>query len=312
MSEQFIMAWDSSNSKTQVKIRTLESKESYDFVVGTVKPDGEIPSQVESLFNEIMQELNQLKLELSACRVVCAGLSSYHRPNLAEELRHGLEKRGFKGLIKLTGDFEIALWGALGQIPDENGMIPGGAVLISGKGSICYGQSPAGKRQRTGGFGPMLDDAGSGFAIGRDILSAIVKSSDKRLGKTALSDIVFEQLNISSVGDLLLLVNNPQYQLYDHAYLAPALDIAYEKNDAIAAWIVDTTVHDLMDLARPVIDGLGLSQGHLGLAGGILLKSNSVREKTLAALREAYPDLHINSAEKSAVEAALEYAEKLA
>ncbi len=310
MDRKFIMAWDSSNSKTQVKLQTIETVTNHEFVLGTIRPDGEIPEQVEALLESLTRELTAIDLKLSDCTVLCAGLSSFHRPDLGDELRHVLDQRGFKGLLKLTGDFEIALWGALGQIPDENGMIQGGAVLISGKGSICFGQSPAGKRQRTGGYGPLLDDAGSGFSIGRDILAAIVKSSDKRQAATALTDLVFERLEIKSVGELMLLVNTPGYQLYHHAFLAPALDVAIDQNDAAANVIVEKTAADLMELVKPVINGLGLNKADLGLAGGILLNCKSVRDKTLSLLQAAYPELNVYSARKTAVEAALEYAKK--
>ena len=310
MDRKFIMAWDSSNSKTQVKLQTIETVTNHEFVLGTIRPDSEIPEQVEALLESLTRELTAIDLKLSDCTVLCAGLSSFHRPDLGDELRHVLDQRGFKGLLKLTGDFEIALWGALGQIPDENGMIQGGAVLISGKGSICFGQSPAGKRQRTGGYGPLLDDAGSGFSIGRDILAAIVKSSDKRQAATALTDLVFERLEIKSVGELMLLVNTPGYQLYHHAFLAPALDVAIDQNDAAANVIVEKTAADLMELVKPVINGLGLNKADLGLAGGILLNCKSVRDKTLSLLQAAYPELNVYSARKTAVEAALEYAKK--
>ncbi len=310
MDRKFIMAWDSSNSKTQVKLQTIETVTNHEFVLGTIRPDGEIPEQVEALLESLTRELTAIDLKLSDCTVLCAGLSSFHRPDLGDELRHVLDQRGFKGLLKLTGDFEIALWGALGQIPDENGMVQGGAVLISGKGSICFGQSPAGKRQRTGGYGPLLDDAGSGFSIGRDILAAIVKSSDKRQAATALTDLVFERLEIKSVGELMLLVNTPGYQLYHHAFLAPALDVAIDQNDAAANVIVEKTAADLMELVKPVINGLGLNKADLGLAGGILLNCKSVRDKTLSLLQAAYPELNVYSARKTAVEAALEYAKK--
>lgn len=312
MARQFYMAWDSSNSKTQVQVRLKDAPESQAFVIPTVKHDSPIPAQVEVLMDTLLLELSKLDLQLSDCLALCAGLSSYHRPQLAEELRHALDVHAFKGALKLTGDFEIALWGALGQIPDENGMIPGGAVLISGKGSICFGQAPSGKRQRSGGFGPMLDDAGSGFAIGRDILSALVKSSDKRIGHTLLTDIVFERLQIKSVGELLLLVNSPEYQLYNHAYLAPALDIAVDKGDTVAAEIMEDAAAELLELAKAVLDGLNLGRGDLGLAGGILLNSLRMRERVTSLLKAQYPELHVYAAQQTAVEAALAYASKLA
>lgn len=85
-----------------------------------------------------------------------------------------------QGVIRLVGDHETALAGALEE--------PAGVILIAGTGSICYGVNESGAKFRAGGYGHIIDDAGSAYAIGRDILKAVVRSSDGRQGQTVLKE----------------------------------------------------------------------------------------------------------------------------
>ena len=54
-----------------------------------------------------------------------------------------------------------------------------GGVLISGTGSIALGYEK-GKRFRVGGWGHVVGDEGSGYAIGRDALAACTRMLDGR------------------------------------------------------------------------------------------------------------------------------------
>ncbi len=311
MNNRFVMAWDSSSSRTQVKIRSNNTdgeQEDRSFVFVPIQSDEKMSESIEALVASLEAELERHHLTLKDCDALCAGLSAYTRPALAEELTYVLSKRGFFGPTKLCSDFEIALWGALGQIPDENGMIKGGAVLVSGRSSICFGQTANGKRQRVGGYGPLLDDAGSGFAIGRAIISSILKASDKRIADTALTQLVFDQLAVRSIGELLTKTNHTSYVTDELAYLAPILDLALEQNDAQAALIADQAAAELLDLARPVLQGLGAAALELGLAGGVLMNSGGMRGRVLALLQSEFPDLKVYAAQKSALDAALDYA----
>ncbi|MDO5650017.1 MAG: BadF/BadG/BcrA/BcrD ATPase family protein [Gallicola sp.] len=314
MSNRFAMAWDSSSSRTQVKIQNIEGSarpESQTFHFLPIQTNEKMSESLEVLVSALEDKLTHNNLALKDCVALCAGLNAYTRPALAEELTYVLSKRGFFGPAKFCSDFEIALWGALGQIPDENGMIKGGAALISGKSSICFGQSTNGKRHRAGGYGQLLDNAGSGFSIGRSIISSILRASDKRIKETALTQLVFEHFEIHSIGELLGKINHTNYIISELAYLAPILDLALELEDEQACRIADEAALDLVDLARPVIHGLGAQGLELGLAGGILMNSRGIRERVLKLLQEEFPSLDAYAARKSGLDAALEYAHYL-
>jgi glucosamine kinase len=71
---------------------------------------------------------------------------------------------GLARRVRAISDVEAAHAGALGGAP--------GILLLAGTGSVALGRDARGRWARAGGLGPLLDDAGSAFAIGRDWLAA--------------------------------------------------------------------------------------------------------------------------------------------
>ncbi|WP_312430280.1 BadF/BadG/BcrA/BcrD ATPase family protein [Lacrimispora sp.] len=117
---------------------------------------------------------------MSDCRGICIGAAGISNRDTAKLLTRNLKEQGMQGVIRLVGDHETALAGALEE--------PAGVILIAGTGSICYGINESGAKFRAGGYGHIIDDAGSAYAIGKDILKAVVRSSDGRQGQTVLKE----------------------------------------------------------------------------------------------------------------------------
>jgi N-acetylglucosamine kinase-like BadF-type ATPase len=69
-----------------------------------------------------------------------------------------------------------------------------GAVVALGTGSIGYGQVE-GRRHAVGGWGPLVSDEASGYAIGLSALRRAIWAADGRLATTPLADAV-----LSTVG----------------------------------------------------------------------------------------------------------------
>ena len=78
-----------------------------------------------------------------------------------------LEERRLQSLagrVRVIPDVEAAFLGALGDRP--------GVLILAGTGSIVLGRNERGRWARAGGLGPLLDDVGSAFWIGREWLRA--------------------------------------------------------------------------------------------------------------------------------------------
>jgi len=88
------------------------------------------------------------------------------------------------GRVLLAHDSTTSYLGALG--PRE------GAVVASGTGAVTLAVGPRAVR-RVDGWGHLLGDAGSGFWIGREALSAVLRAHDQRGEPTALTEFAVEE-----------------------------------------------------------------------------------------------------------------------
>jgi N-acetylglucosamine kinase-like BadF-type ATPase len=107
------------------------------------------------------------------------GLSGFEAAS-EEDLRrvHELLCRGL-GLqrVAIASDGLTSLLGALGDRP--------GAVVAAGTGTVCVARNVE-RMVKVDGWGSLLGDAGSGFAIGRAGLDAALRQYDGRGGSAAL------------------------------------------------------------------------------------------------------------------------------
>jgi glucosamine kinase len=91
--------------------------------------------------------------------------------------------------VQVCGDERTALRGAFGTSP--------GIVLISGTGSIAVGRDDQGREHRCGGWGWLLDGAGSAMDIGRDGLALSLRMADGRHPPSALLPALWQTLGVT-------------------------------------------------------------------------------------------------------------------
>ena len=159
-----------------------------------------------------------------------------------------------------------------------------GVVLISGTGMIAMGFNHAGERQRAGGWGALLGDGGSGYAIGAAVLRAITWAADGRDARTMLTDMTLAHLQMERAQQLVRWT-------YDDiswrriAELAPLALRAAEAGDPAAVAIVRTAVVDLALAAEAVARRLKLRSTPFPL----VLSGGNLRSGMLAdALEERF------------------------
>jgi N-acetylglucosamine kinase-like BadF-type ATPase len=129
---------------------------------------GEACERIVNLLAEL-----KLKGELPGFDAVVAGIAGVwlpeERQRVGQVLRWMARERGLViEQLLVTSDAEIAIEGAFGGAP--------GVVLIAGTGTIAIGKTARGELVRCGGWGIELDDEGSGAWIGREGLTAVVRS----------------------------------------------------------------------------------------------------------------------------------------
>ncbi|MBQ1257263.1 MAG: hypothetical protein IIW08_00285 [Clostridia bacterium] len=109
-----------------------------------------------------------------------------------------------------------------------------GITLIAGTGSSSFVLTESGMTQ-VGGWGYLVDDAGSGYSIGHDALKAAYRSYDGRGEKTMLEEMCLTKLGINFRDAIPQIYEGGKH--YIASFARVAFD-AFEKGDKIAASII--------------------------------------------------------------------------
>ena len=199
----------------------------------------------------------------------CFGLAGVGRPADRELFRRWLSSTGIAQHSAVVGDMELVL--AAGT-PDGYGV-----ALISGTGSICYGAAPDGRSARAGGWGYLLGDEGSGYAIALAALRLATQTADGRAAAHAVLQTVLEHWRLVEPDALVPYIYRPEVTRAEIAKLAqPIMELA-QTGDRDAQGIVNAAAGELARLVTTVARRLDLASPPLALAGG-LLSSNHLRQ----------------------------------
>ena len=212
-----------------------------------------------------------------AVEAVGLGLAGVDRPE-DRALFEGWAAKRFGGApVVIANDAELVL--AAGT-PDGWGI-----ALISGTGSIVFGRSPHGEMARAGGWGHIMGDEGSGYAIGVEALRAVMRAYDGRGPATALTEAVLAHWSLETPTDLVGRVYRESDGTAEIATLAALVDAAAGDGDAVAADILGAAGRELALTVRAVVRRLALPMpAPCALAGGAIVKGRAVRAAFLAAV----------------------------
>lgn len=207
------------------------------------------------------------------------GLAGVDRPDAHAALLPHL--RPLAEAVRLTNDAELPLAALEGGI---------GVALIAGTGSIALGRDAHGATARADGWGHILGDAGSGYAIGRAGLRAVARAADGRGPTTTLLDLVLRHWSLSRPYDLIGRIY-PEGDKAKIASLAALVLRAARDHDEIARRIVRHAADELARTALHVGAALDLTDGRLplALAGGLLVHAPDLRAMVLRRVRHRRP-----------------------
>ncbi len=143
-----------------------------------------------------------------------------------------------------------------------------GVVLIAGTGSIAYGRTREGEEDRAGGWGHLIGDEGSTVWCGLEALRAVAHAVDGRGAPTRLVQLVFDELGVGELADVLPLLYGRPHPAPAIAAAARAVAVAAAEADAMANGILQRGAVALARAATVVAISLGLHAGPVYLAGG--------------------------------------------
>jgi N-acetylglucosamine kinase-like BadF-type ATPase len=159
-------------------------------------------------------------------------------------------------------------------------------VLVGGTGSIALYRTESNQFLRAGGWGYLLGDEGSGYAIGRDGLNAVFRQLDGRTEKTLLTKKALDHYGEQQVESLLTKV---YIDHADVASFAPKVFEAGVERDRVANGILIKNSTELVELVRVLVMQVRPKKKlPVALMGGLLESENVysklVRDKIIHAL----------------------------
>lgn len=189
--------------------------------------------------------------------------------------------------VVVTGDERTALHGAMGSHQ-------GGIVVISGTGMIAVGRNPAGLEHRCGGWGWLLDGAGSATDIGRDGLALSLEMADGRRSDSPLRSRIWAGLNLQpddnhAAQAIKAKVVEPDFGAAGFARLAPLVVAAASEGDAAAAAVVERSALALAEMVVTISQRLELEAPPVWPMGGALEHLPLLRARLAAALDRSCP-----------------------
>jgi N-acetylglucosamine kinase-like BadF-type ATPase len=284
---KYYAGWDGGGTKTTVVCLDENGKTLLRAEAGPFNSLGNVSEALDRAIKESLSYMEKLPGGLAGCGGLCIGGAGISSARVREDIAKSLSGHGFSAPYKLVSDYETAFYGVFGCTAGPGHAV--GLALISGTGSVCYGRDEEGRAHRAGGWGHLIDDEGSGYAIGRDVLASAVRALDGRIKPTPLTDMVFAAWSISSAAEIVTRLYAPSTGKREIAALSPLCFAAAGKNDERALSIIDKAAEALYDLVYATAKELKISKSPVraALMGGTLLNGDflvdALRKRTSAS-----------------------------
>ncbi len=303
----YVIGVDGGGTKTRGGIAKLDGSVIKIVEVGSTNYNAYPLTVVRQNMQQLIDELvNAVSAKTSDIKAIVLGLSGCDRPEDKPVFIKMMSEMlpGTKCLP--VNDAVVALYGGAGQ--------PLGIQVISGTGSIAYGFDGPDKHMRCGGWGNVLGDEGSGWALGLNAMRAVIREHDGIGPKTALTKLIIERLNLNNPTDLVGWVRKIQVSKSEIAALSRLVFIAAEAGDAIAINIMKTEAAELAKQTAHVGKTMfaGRNDYKIVVGGGNLRNCKQYFDLFKQLVAELLPGIEVIQPAKEPVEGAIMYAQSLA
>lgn len=285
MEEHHVLGVDGGGSRTRCVITSLSG---HILARGSGGPSNPLTAGFDGAADAIQTAVEEASRRCGINSFIASvmGLAGTERASTIEALVSQMTRLDL-GELTIIGDAQIALAGATGCRP--------GVVVISGTGSIAYGENERGETAWAGGWGWRLGDEGSGYDIGHRALIATLRDQDGRGPSTLLTESIRGALGLGNLDDLVDLTYGRNMGSEEVAALAGLVGEAAGEGDNVALRILEGAGVELGVAASAVIGRLGLTGSFtLGLVGGVFKLGSLIRESLERSVRRTAPDCVIS------------------
>lgn len=252
-----ILGIDGGGTKTELVVAATDGR-----VLNRKLYSGSNPNDIgiEQTITVLTEWIHEVQAESFSPAMICCGIAGVatgdHRQHLMKRLKEKFPRSD------IMVDSDIA---NLFSLNEEAEM-----AVISGTGSVAFVRSKE-SFVRLGGWGYLLDSAGSAYDIGRDAVATALAEEDELRVPCATSRFLREQLQVSRVWDAVDVLYADGKPLI--ASLARSVFQGYRFGDSVAETILIRNVRRLGDLLN-----LGMQTYHakpLAVVGGGLFEHYS-------------------------------------
>jgi len=239
------------------------------------------------------------KLPPSKAMVACLGLAGAGRQEEQAVIESWAIQQQLASRVVVIDDIQPIRWAAEHEwresqtsIDSEN-LWSNCITLIAGTGTMARGIDRFGNDARAGGWGYLLGDEGSGFAIGLESLQSICRAVDQREPLSEMQMEILRALRLEDAQQLVAFIYQAPIPRQTVAALAPIV-LSHAHHDPVASRIAETSVLSWSYLVQTVRQVLEFKSAGFALAiGGGMAKSQ------VWMVRRLLDDLHANGCQPS-------------
>jgi len=238
----------------------------------------------ETLTDAITEVISKSKSTLNSVQLVVYGTAGAGRKADQERLHSAIQSR-WDGLphkpksLVVVSDADIALEAAHGGEP--------GIIIIAGTGSIIYGRDTDNTFKRSGGWGPIIGDPGSGTAIGLEALRITAKTIDGCIEAGDLVKLIAEDTGITSQESMIQKVYRDKIP---PSSIAPLVFKAADNGDKYAIDIIKKGADDLVNMLECGIKRFSFTGAiPISFVGGLLQSDTQYPDIVSKIIKEKIP-----------------------
>jgi N-acetylglucosamine kinase-like BadF-type ATPase len=169
-----------------------------------------------------------------------------------------------------------------------------GVAVISGTGSHVFGVNAAGESWRTGGWGHILGDEGSGYWLGLEGIKAAIKYRDASGPQTSLLDACVRFYALRAIEEMQGVFYGKPLTKDEVAAFAREVAVAADAGDVVARSLFERGAADLAAQAQAPVRILGLAADGeefvIALIGSVFAGAPLFRECFERAVRDYAPN----------------------
>ena len=252
--EELFLGVDGGGTKTEF---LLVSSDGY--VQKRLVKSGCNPNDIgySKMFSLILDGIGDFLKEFQSIKAIFCGIAGISTGDYAKRLHDELKKRYPQINMQIKNDsFNLF---ALDERADM--------AVISGTGSVVFVKDKD-SYKRIGGWGYLLDGAGSAYDIGRDALKAALHEEDMQKQPSLLRRMLYKKLNTGTVWEHINTVYNEGKPYI--AGIASVVFEAYQQGDETAKEIIDRNAKALAELLNAGVKLYGANP--LAIASGGLFE----------------------------------------